>query len=188
VEIENEIKLYILLLRTEQKEEEEFKVGDPWLSIEVYPDIVYPDIVYPDINNLKQLSKHVQTDLLKHEWYDIINYTKKYKGDIQYINITYQTTPKFDVGKYIATELLYYNGNTGYRISYGMSPDLISANKHNLLIMNEISENIIESTSNKNDYSNIQTTTTNNITNLLFEKYYPIVKVEYESDSMIPIH
>ena len=29
------------------------------------------------------------------------------------------------------------------------------------------------------------TTTTNNITDLLFEKYYPIVEVDYESNSMI---
>ena len=36
-------------------------------------------------------------------------------------------------------------------------------------------------------YSYAQTTTTNNITDLLFEKYYPIVKVEYESDSMVVI-
>lgn len=34
-------------------------------------------------------------------------------------------------------------------------------------------------------YSYAQTTTTNNITDLLFEKYYPVVKVDYESDSMI---
>ncbi|HSF49559.1 MAG TPA: hypothetical protein VLA74_02260 [Nitrososphaeraceae archaeon] len=35
----------------------------------------------------------------------------------------------------------------------------------------------------KNTYA--QTTTTNKITDLLFEKYYPIVKVAYESDSMV---
>ena len=32
-------------------------------------------------------------------------------------------------------------------------------------------------------YAQTTTTTTNNITDLLFEKYYPIVKVDYESDS-----
>lgn len=35
---------------------------------------------------------------------------------------------------------------------------------------------------NKYSYSQI---TTNNITDVLFDKYYPLVKVDYESDSMI---
>lgn len=41
-------------------------------------------------------------------------------------------------------------------------------------------------TNDVNNYSYAQTTTTNNnITDLLFGKYYPIVKVDYESNSMI---
>ena len=34
-------------------------------------------------------------------------------------------------------------------------------------------------------YSYSQTPKTNNMTDLLFEEYYPIVRVDYESDSMI---
>jgi hypothetical protein len=49
-----------------------------------------------------------------------------------------------------------------------------------VLVISVFSSDII------NYYSYAQaTTTTNNITDLLFEKYHPIVEVDYESNSMI---
>jgi hypothetical protein len=46
-------------------------------------------------------------------------------------------------------------------------------------------EQIEKKNNNHSSYDQTTTTRTNNITDLLFDKYYPIVKVDYESDSMI---
>jgi hypothetical protein len=76
MEIRSDITIILIALRTEQKEGE-YIIEEPAIFIQVYPDIVYPDI-----NDLKQLSKHVQKELLKDNLYDIIDYKKMYNGDI----------------------------------------------------------------------------------------------------------
>lgn len=166
MEIGSDITIILIALRTEQKEGE-YIIEEPAIFIQVYPDIVYPDI-----NDLKQLSKHVQRELLKDNLYDIIDYKKKDNGDTQYINITYQTTPKIDYGKLIATDYLFYNENTGYRISYSASPDLVTANKNNQKIMNEIFENITQSVNN-----------INNGDNYLKKNYTKIIEQKFKGDN-----
>ena len=172
-EIENDIRIDLFLLRIEQKEEK-YQIGEPIIAIQVYPEI----------DSLKQLSKQVIKELHMYNHYDIIDYKKKYIGDSAYLNITYNSTPKMDIAKLNITDLLYYYLNTGYRISYAASPDFATANTKNHQFMNDIFRSITQSVSNNKDYS-YTPTTTNNITDLLFERYYPIVKVDYESDSMI---
>jgi hypothetical protein len=143
VEIENDIRIDLLLLRTEQKEGD-YQIGEPAILIQVYPDL----------DDLKQLSKQVKLELLKDNLYDIVDYKKNYIGDNEYINITSKTTPEFYLAKLIETDLLYHNGNTGYRISYDVSTDLATKNTNNQRIMNHILENITQSISNNSDSLN----------------------------------
>jgi hypothetical protein len=65
VEIENDIRIDLLLLRTEQKEGD-YQIGEPVIVIQVYPDL----------DDLKQLSKQVKKELLKDNRYDIVDYKK----------------------------------------------------------------------------------------------------------------
>ena len=85
VEIEDEIRIDLLFLRTEQKEAA-YKPGDPAIGVQVYPNI----------DNLKQLSKQVIKEMIKENFYDVIDYKKKYIGNTEYLNITYHSTPKMD--------------------------------------------------------------------------------------------
>lgn len=54
-------------------------------------------------------------------------------------------------------------------------------------VEDKVIANTLEKVKEESDYySTPQTITiTNNITDLLFEKYYPLIKVDYESDSLI---
>ena len=136
VEIETGIRIDLLLLRTEQKEAA-YKLGEPVIGIQVYPII----------DNLKQLSKQVINEMIKDNLYDVIDYKTKYNGSSKYLNITSHSTPKMDIAKLIITDLLYYNHDIGYRITYAVSPDLAPANMKNQFIINNILSNITQSVS-----------------------------------------
>jgi hypothetical protein len=151
------------------------------------------------LNDFKiYISKHSASNYSLVDFLTLVNETNKQQEDYSFINdkeITIQNNPawqiEYSTGDYKIMNIVTKINNTFYSLLYLPTNSSVYSKylpefKNFVNSLEFIpSKKPIEPVPSFLKYSTLKTTTTNNITDLLFEKYYPIVKVDYESDSMI---
>lgn len=101
-------KIYLCSLRTEDKPE--YFLEDPDIDI----------ILYSDISNLQQFTKIIKKEVIESNSHitEIDNGLPGNNNKYQYVIISSMVNPGLLKLKFLNTDLLYQQGNNGYRISY----------------------------------------------------------------------